>query len=161
MYRERYPDTSSLLAYLFYLPACMLALLKKFTSRFITPLSWTIFTIVLLCLPGSSFPGGGFLKIDHLDKIVHILLFGGMVVFWSLYYLQTKQSPTHWHLTVMSIMLSAIALGIGMEYIQLRYVPNRAFDMGDIIANTVGSILFGIFFLYKRPIGRIKKEWPL
>ncbi|MBC7829867.1 MAG: VanZ family protein [Chitinophagaceae bacterium] len=129
----------------------MLALLKKLTSHIIIPISWTLFTIILLCLPGSTFPGGGFFNIPHLDKVVHVILFGGIVIFWSLYYLQKNTIMKNWHTTVVCIGICAITLGICMEYIQFNYIPNRAFDKGDIIANSVSAIVFGLFFYFKRP----------
>ena len=129
----------------------MLAFLKKLTSTIFIPLSWTVFTIILLCLPGSSFPGGSFFDIPHLDKVVHVILFGGIIVFWSIYYIQRNPSVARWHFIVIAIALGTIALGISMEYIQFNYVPNRAFDIGDIIANTISAIVFGTFFYLKNP----------
>jgi len=37
-------------------------------------------------------------------------------------------------------MILAIAYGISIEFIQKNWIPNRAFDIGDIIADTAGSI---------------------
>jgi hypothetical protein len=126
----------------------MMAFVKKITSTLITPLLWTILTIVLLCLPGSSLPGEGvFVEIPHIDKVVHVILFGGIVVLWSLYFNGPKTSNLQ--LAIILTVLFTIILGICMEYIQLKYVPSRAFDMGDIMANTISSIIFGSFFLLK------------
>jgi VanZ like family len=125
--------------------------LKKLTSRIFIPLSWTLFTILLLCLPGSAFPGGGFFDIPHFDKVIHVVLFGGMVVLWSLYYLQKNDRKANWHVTVISIAFFTIALGICMEYVQFNFIPNRAFDMGDILANTIAAVIFAIFFYFRKP----------
>lgn len=41
--------------------------------------------------------------------------------------------------------LLCIAYGVGMEYVQKYYVPNRSFDVGDIIADSVGSVLGTVY----------------
>jgi hypothetical protein len=129
----------------------MMAIARKITGSLITPVSWTIITIILLCLPGSSFPGEGvFIKIPHIDKIVHVVLFGGLVLLWGLYFFLKKSKTSHLQPIIVMVILFAIILGICMEYIQLKYVPKRAFDKGDIIANTVSSILFGTLFFFKK-----------
>lgn len=130
----------------------MLALIKKLTSNILIPVSWTLCTIILLCLPGSAFPGGGFFDIPNLDKVIHVILFGGMIVFWSLYWFQKNTVSNRWHLIVIFIVLGTIALGICMEFIQFNYIPNRAFDKGDIAANTISALVFGIFFYFKKPL---------
>ena len=130
-------------------------LVRKLTSSLAIPLGWTLFTIVLLCLPGSAFPGGGIFDIPHFDKVIHVILFGGITIFWSLYFLQ-KSGIKNWRLTVIVIALSTIALGICMEFIQFYFVVNRAFDVGDIIANTLSTLVFAVFFSFVD-----KKKWPL
>jgi VanZ family protein len=128
----------------------MLPFLKKISASLITPISWTLVTIILLCIPGSSFPGEGFLfKIPHFDKVVHVILFGGMVVLWAFYFFLKNPQMQHWHLTIATIVLLAITIGVCMEHVQLRFVPNRAFDKGDIIANTISSLIFGTMFMFK------------
>jgi FtsH-binding integral membrane protein len=129
----------------------MIALVKKITVFLVTPVAWTILTIILLCLPGSSFPGDGvFIKIPHVDKVVHVILFGGMVVLWGLYFSLKKPEISNLRMTIILTVVLTIILGICLEYIQLRYVPNRAFDKGDIVANTVSAILFGTLFFFRR-----------
>ena len=129
----------------------MMAVIRKITGSLITPVSWTIITIILLCLPGSSFPGEGvFIKIPHIDKIVHVILFGGMVLLWGVYFFIRKPLTASLQPIIVAVILFSIILGICMEYIQLKYVPKRAFDKGDIIANTVSSILFGTLFLFRK-----------
>ena len=66
-------------------------IVRKLTSSLSIPLGWTVLTIVLLCLPGSAFPGGGFFNIPHLDKVIHVILFGGVTIFWCLYFMQKRR----------------------------------------------------------------------
>ena len=51
------------------------------------------------------------------------------------------------------IIITGIATiyGIGMEFVQLYWIPNRSFDPGDIVADTVGA-LAGLFYSWYRYI---------
>jgi VanZ family protein len=130
----------------------MMAFLRKLTSSLLIPIGWTLLTIILLCLPGSAFPSEGLfnLNIPHLDKVAHVILFGGIIFLWCLYYLQKNPHNTHRRFAIVLIALCTIALGICMEYIQFNFIPNRAFDTGDILANTLSTIACGMFFYFKR-----------
>ena len=126
---------------------------RKLTSSILVPLGWTILTIVLLCLPGSAFPSKGLfdLNIPHLDKIIHVILFGGVILFWCLYFLHKKDWDKNRRSKVTAIAFCTIALGICLEYVQFNYIPNRSFDRGDILANSLSTIAFAIFFYFRRP----------
>ena len=130
----------------------MVTFIKRLTSHIAIPITWTIFSIILLCLPGSSFPGGGLFEIPNLDKVVHVILFGGIVVFWCVYYLGKNVSNTNLRSTIIVIALLTIALGICMEFIQFNYIPYRGFDKGDIVANTLSAIVFAAFFYFRKPL---------
>jgi hypothetical protein len=130
----------------------MKAFIRKLTSSILAPVGWTLLTVILLCLPGSAFPSKGLFNLDipYLDKIIHIILFGGIILFWCLYFLQKKDWNTNGRRTVLLVALFTIALGVCLEYIQLNYIPNRSFDKGDILANSLSAIVFGIFFYFRR-----------
>ena len=68
----------------------LLALFRRIVSYKFFPLSWTIFTIILLCIPGSIVPGDGFFGMENLDKIVHVVLFAMNVLFWGWHYQTIK-----------------------------------------------------------------------
>jgi VanZ family protein len=97
--------------------------------------------IVLLCLPGKVIPGLGLFGIKNLDKLAHIVLFGGFVLLWGLYSWQRKKSGNYWLYMLGGITLLSIAIGIAMEYVQVNFIPNRSFDVWDIWADVVGSVL--------------------
>ena len=62
----------------------MLRLIRKFSASPLIPLLWTIITITLLCIPGSDLPEAGFfVQIRNFDKLIHVILFGGIVLFWG------------------------------------------------------------------------------
>ncbi len=109
------------------------------------PLTWTIIIQVLLCLPGSAFPTGDLFDIPHLDKVVHVFLFGGFVGFWCFYLSKKNISPNGLKTWFFIVFLVAMANGIILEFIQRDYIPNRSFDDGDIIADIISAgIAYGI-----------------
>ncbi len=132
----------------------MVALIKRLSSTKIFPVIWTLLTIGLLCLPGKVIPGLGLFGIKHLDKLAHIVLFGGFVLLWGLYSWERKKLRFDWLFVLAGITIISIALGIAMEYVQVNFVPNRSFDIWDIWADVVGSVL--VMFILVR-FGRTLK----
>jgi len=128
----------------------MTVFLQKLCSTLIVPVGWTVLTVILLCLPGSTIPGNGLFSIPHLDKVVHVALFGGIVLFWGFYKRTYRQAGRQWQLNIIIITLLTVILGIVLEYLQLYYVPNRSFDMGDIIADATGAILVLGYLTFQR-----------
>jgi VanZ like family len=132
----------------------MAGLFKKLFSYLILPVGWTLLTIVLLCLPGSAIPDAGFFGMegfDNIDKVVHVILFGGIVLFWGLYMRYRRdQQRSAWKLIVLFISIS-ITLGVVLEYIQFYFIPFRSFDKYDIVADSAGAIVAGmlLFFIYR------------
>jgi len=94
-----------------------------------------------LCIPGYALPGLGLFGIRHLDKIAHVILFGGFVLFWAIYAWEQQKQPVKWRISLILITLLSIAIGIGMEYFQIAYIPNRSFDNWDIVADLIGSVI--------------------
>ena len=126
----------------------MKAFIRRIYGGKLVPLCWTLFIIILLCLPGSAIPGAGIFSLNNLDKIVHFILFGGNVVLWAL---PLQQAPVQgrplkaiWRITLLTIIL-----GVALEYVQLYFIPNRSFDIKDIAADTAGAAVAFIYFLLR------------
>ena len=110
-------------------------------TRFLPAFGWFILSLVLLCLPGSTIPRFPWLALIHADKWVHIILFFILCFLFSRPFSKTllsKASRTKWFL---GIMLSGIAYGTIMEFIQETWVANRSFELLDIAADSVGCLL--------------------
>lgn len=116
----------------------MMALLKRICAKPLLPIAWTLLLIILLCLPGSVIPGSGILTLRGLDKIAHVILFGGVVLFWGLYAYQRFEQQQK---AILWITLSTILLGVALEFAQRYFIPNRSFDIKDIIADAAGALL--------------------
>ena len=128
----------------------MKKLLLKLCSTIFLPAAWTILTIVLLCIPGSDLPTDSsfVFQIDGFDKFIHVILFGGLVLFWGFYLKRTDSRKEQRFIVI--IILSSIALGIILEFIQLFFIPDRSFDKWDILADSAGAVLLGGYHIYLR-----------
>jgi hypothetical protein len=131
----------------------------------IAAVGWFIISIILLTLPGTAFPQEDWLSKIWADKWIHIGMFALMVVLWcsAWHSLQPgrkkditatanygersrKQSRVF-----MIIALVFLCYGIAMEFIQLYFVANRSFDVGDIAADAIGCVA-GVVFSTRRYI---------
>jgi len=127
---------------------------RKLCSKMILPVLWTLLTIVLLCLPGSSIaPEEKWINIPHFDKYVHIILFGGIALLWGGYY--AFRLPGRYRGVIGAALLS-VGLGIVLEFVQLYFIPDRSFDLFDIVADTGGAVLAALFLLFVYPAGKMK-----
>ena len=104
-------------------------------------LSWTIIIFILLSIPGSVIPKEPVFVIPQLDKIVHIVLFGGFVWLWCYYYQARPAALQQLIRRFFYIFVAAAVYGIGMEYVQKYFIPLRDFDEADIIADLIGASL--------------------
>src|SRR4030095_843532 len=134
----------------------MIRFIKKLCRKNTFPILWTIITIGLLCLPGSAIPGFGLFGVKNLDKVAHIILFGGIVFSWSVFVFSRLILAKKTLITICLITAGSVTLGIIMEYVQFYFIPNRQFDVGDIWANFAGSVLaFGLAIWLKKKLSPV------
>ena len=117
-------------------------LFQLLTSR-IPSLVWTLFIFILLALPGQMLPSETGMTIPYLDKYVHFVLFGTFVFLWAFYRAARKGEIKT--LRIFNIFIVSCLYGIAMEYIQKYFIPNRDFDVNDILADILGA--FGGFLV--------------
>ncbi len=121
--------------------------MKKDFLFFIPALIWLVISTILLTLPGSSFPKEDWLSKIWFDKWVHIGMFAMMTFLWSwAFHKSDKTQPVK---SFVVVAIFSLIYGIGMEYVQKYFIVNRAFDIGDIVADAVGSLI-GFLFVMKR-----------
>lgn len=119
--------------------------LRKYFAKLYIAISWTVIIFILLSLPGSMLPKESTFLIPNFDKVVHISLFGGFVLLWSLYYSVKQLSAKRKLRSFFFIFIIAVVYGIGMEYVQKYFIPLRYFDEADIIADMIGAgLAYGI-----------------
>jgi VanZ family protein len=113
--------------------------LKKYFANLYLAIGWSVLIFILLSLPGSMIPNESTFVIPNFDKVVHIGLFGGFVLLWSLYF-SAKRLPSKRLLRIFFfIFMFAVIYGIGMEYVQKYFIPLRYYDDADIIADMIGA----------------------
>jgi hypothetical protein len=109
-------------------------------------ISWFIIMCILFFLPGSALPKEKWLEGIYFDKWVHVGLFAILVFLW--------RSAFDWDYANYNliILLSAVLYGFAVEIIQLYWISNRSFDLFDLLADTIGSIVGLLVFLrvYKK-----------
>ena len=127
----------------------MLAPIRRILTYKFFPACWTALIIILLCLPGSLVPGKGIFSIPNLDKLVHIVLFGTNVLLWGWHYAPLSGSVKKFRQTIVLDAMLTTGLGIGLEYVQKYWIPNRSFDGKDIIADLVGAFAAGSWLWWK------------
>jgi VanZ family protein len=106
-------------------------------------------TTVLLCLPGSALPKQNWFDKIWLDKWIHLGLFAVMVVLWC----RAITGPENKNINnFLQITFYVFLYGVVMEFVQKNFIPNRSFDMGDIVSDLIGSTvgLFIVMRLYKK-----------
>jgi glycopeptide antibiotics resistance protein len=83
----------------------------------------------------------------RLDYLVHFAIFvPWMMLIWLFKGLRFNRTP----IRIFGWILAGIALGMATEFIQY-FLPYRAFNINDLLANVMGVILGGVFFFFKRP----------
>ncbi len=113
---------------------------------------WAAIIFILLTIPGSSIPSEGLFGLPDLDKIVHVFIFGTLVVLWSRYAIFRFSNQKNPVIMVAIVLLSCL-FGVGMEYFQKYFEPSRSFDPGDMAADAIGSVLAWLlcrFYLFRK-----------
>ncbi|MDE3124626.1 MAG: VanZ family protein [Bacteroidota bacterium] len=115
--------------------------MKKNSLFLLAAIVWFLVTTLLLCLPGNDLPDIGWIEIWHVDKLIHISLFFGLVFFWA-NSIANEKKRLEWMLW---IVLTSVAYGIIMEFVQKYFIPHRSFDIDDMLADAVGSVVAWIW----------------
>jgi VanZ family protein len=121
--------------------------LQKLLSKNIYARLWTIFILILMAIPGNMLPHEEKTFIPNLDKLVHATLFGSFVFLWSIYYAIRKDRNNHSDSRFVLILIIACLYGVATELMQKYIIPNRDYDIFDILADSVGAVLGLLFVL--------------
>ena len=110
--------------------------------RLAIALIWFLFISYLFFLPGSALPTDDWMDKIWFDKWVHIGFFSVLSFLWC------------WALPVSSnrfilFFLSTVVYGLLVEICQDQLIINRSFDLLDLLADSIGSII-GIWVWYKK-----------
>lgn len=110
-------------------------------------LSWLTTIGVLSFMPGDKLPEIKF-TLFEIDKIVHFVLYFILVILMSFSFLENNSTKNEPFLKrIVLIIATGILIGSFIEIIQGSFIPNRAFDIFDIVANSIGTFIGMIFFV--------------
>jgi hypothetical protein len=130
---------------------CKKIFLKKIEPSFIPAFAWSAVTTVLLVLPGSSLPKETWFDNIAPDKWIHAFIFAVMVALWCWASLSIYTTAAQLKKAFILFAILWLVYGIAMEFVQKNFIPNRSFDVGDIIADGVGCVI-GFLYSSKRYI---------
>jgi VanZ family protein len=98
-------------------------------------IGWLLLMCILFVIPGSALPEQSWFADIQLDKWVHIGLFSVLIFLWCSSF-QLGLPGTSW-----IIIIIAIFYGILVEFVQKTWIPKRTFDLYDVLAYGIGSIV--------------------
>ena len=101
---------------------------------------WFTISTVLMCLPGTVLPKEDWLDKIDFDKIVHIGLFAVLVFLWCGVVKKKEKNFNSVQQIYVWVTLSGCVYGVVMEFVQKYFIPNRSFDIIDMLADAIGSI---------------------
>lgn len=113
-----------------------------FSIRLLAALGWFLLTTWLLVIPGNALPKTRLIQIPYFDKWVHVGLFA--VLCWLAIRALSYSTPQR--ITV--IVLTSILYGTAMEFVQLYLVANRSFDLVDIMADAMGTLVGALLWIW-------------
>ncbi len=112
--------------------------MEKNELRILPAITWVIIVTVLLCLPGSALPKENWFDKIWLDKWIHVILFSIMVYLWCQYVSTSAGKKIRYF---RQIAIYFFLYGIAMELVQKYFIPNRSFDLKDILADGLGCVI--------------------
>ena len=103
---------------------------------------WFLIMCYLLFVPANELPVQPFLKIPHLDKIVHFSMF--FILCTLLFRPVKKLTPNYYFWAP----FTAVFLALTLEYVQQKISPSRHTDIHDFWANLAGLSFAALIFRF-------------
>ena len=110
-------------------------------KKFLPGLAWFFIVGILTLMPGKDVPEIGGFNFPHLDKLVHVVLFGGLTLLFCLPYVKSGLSFQKKRNIFIRISFSMILWGLIIEVIQKNYIPDRDFEWLDVVADSIGVLV--------------------
>lgn len=102
-------------------------------------LAWAAVILALSLTPGQEMPE---VRFWEFDKFAHIGVYTLLALFWTAWALRRRQyRPPEPRYLYGALAVGVPALfGVAIECVQGGWIPDRYFDVLDILANIIGSI---------------------
>ena len=121
--------------------------------KFWKSILWSVIIAIGLFTPGDKLPERKLFQLEHLDKILHLLIFG-FLQFLILFDMYSGRIIITKKRMIQSIFICT-GYGVLTEIIQYLLISKRNGSILDLIADITGIILAVVFFfLLKKPIDR-------
>lgn len=116
--------------------------------RLFAALLWLLFVLVALLTPGNNLPKVPLFP--YADKLIHFTVFGILTFLWCRVGTLDEEKNIRRGKIMTNLLVFSIFFPIVIEYLQM-HVPNRSFEVEDILANLVGGLIgfSGFIILYK------------
>ena len=108
-------------------------------------LVWALVILILSVVPGETLPKVGWRAVIHFDKIAHAVVYAILALAMSWSIMKRKQFSIK---TAAVIVLICSLYGILLEMVQHSFLSDRFFEIPDIIANIIGSIIGAGFVFF-------------
>lgn len=119
--------------------------MRNFWSIYRYPILWAAFILFICGVNGSYIPHIRLKDFISPDKIAHMTLFGIQAYLLGLgLRKQLRVFPA-----LLTALLLTILYGVLIEFLQATIFVNRSFDYLDMLANTAGAIVAGVFLWRK------------
>ena len=123
--------------------------MKSKLINFLPAVFLSLVSFILLIMPGSDIPKSSLFDILYFDKWVHVGMFGLLTIVWGYPFLKKYKRSAK---VFCKISVIIIVYGVAMEFAQKYLAVGRSFDILDILADCVGSVI-ACYWL----ISRLKK----
>lgn len=136
-------------------------LIKKLLDPKLSLVLAVIYTLALLLLSLISLQGLPQAEVENADKIFHTLAYAGLTFLWYLQYFSrsTRNKKRLKKKPLLLICLAIVLFGIFIEVLQESITAYRTFDVWDITANFLGTLLALMVILALEPkLEKVKKK---
>ncbi|WP_353848577.1 VanZ family protein [Altibacter sp.] len=116
--------------------------LSERNSLLIVGIFYTVLVTVAFLSPATDLPG---ISVPYFDKLVHIIIHWILLLIWLWYTKLADQSHISNKIIVV-VLMTCFLYGCSIEVLQHWFTTSRNFDVFDIVANGIGSVLGLISF---------------
>lgn len=134
----------------------MLAIKQLLGSKtlFLFAILYSCGITILFLISTSGMPRIG---VSHIDKVVHFGIFFMFMFLWLSYLYQRNDGQLSMR-SIIIVFLIAAVYGIVIEVFQELFTASRTFDVFDILADIVGSLVGILFFQKSKRFLKLKNS---
>ncbi|MFT4092158.1 MAG: VanZ family protein [Niabella sp.] len=122
--------------------------MNKIIKSYWPAIIWSAIILILLSIPGKDLPEEThFLNIPYFDKWVHFGIFAAFVWLWCRGIYRIITPSKNIRATYTLIAIAGTLLGYAMELVQKYWIPNRDYDLWDVVADGLGCFTGLVFSL--------------